>query len=98
MGMGKLRKKLGYEDKNREYLQALVDAHSADWYRKFVTHPSISSFIEKITGWDKALLLDRTILRPSIPGGESTHVHYDQIFLRVGHASLALLQHWSSFG
>lgn len=84
MGMGKLRTKLGYKERNAGYLQALIDAHHEEWYRKFVYHPSINSFIKRVKGWDNgAVLLDRTILRPNIPGGESTHVHYDQIFLRV---------------
>ena len=29
-------------------------------------------------------MLERSILRPNIPGGEITQVHYDQIFLRAG--------------
>lgn len=33
-------------------------------------------------GWDEEVLLQRTMLRHNVPGGESTAVHYDKLFLR----------------
>jgi len=58
--------------------------HSAPWYRDFSHHPVIKSFIERLTGWKDSTLLERSILRPNVPGGEPTQVHYDQSFLRGG--------------
>lgn len=37
-------------------------------------------------GWEKEILLRRTMLRHNIPGGLSTGVHYDKLFLRDGGA------------
>jgi phytanoyl-CoA hydroxylase len=72
---------------DNEYTQKVVSAHSEPWYRKFCEHPEMKSFIERFSGWADASLLERSLLRPNIPGGEITQVHYDQIFLRAGPAT-----------
>lgn len=83
MAPGKLRRKFGLEQ-DTEYTRKMVDAHSAAWYRQFCEHPDMKAFIERFAGWRSASLLERSLLRPNIPGGEITQVHYDQIFLRGG--------------
>ncbi|KAH8809350.1 hypothetical protein F5884DRAFT_858851 [Xylogone sp. PMI_703] len=80
---GKLRRKFGLIQ-DTKYTQKMVDAHSAPWYRKFCEHPEMKVFIERFSGWKSATVLERSLLRPNIPGGEITQVHYDQIFLRAG--------------
>lgn len=84
MQPGKLRSKFGFQDRNTEYIQRMVDAHLTSWYRDFCEHPELKAFIRYLTGWKDTTLLRRSILRPNIPGGETTQVHYDQIFLRTG--------------
>ncbi|CZR52431.1 uncharacterized protein PAC_02308 [Phialocephala subalpina] len=84
MQPGKLRRKFGFQDKNTEYIQRMIDAHSEKWYRDFCGHPDLKAFIRHFTGWEDTTLLERSILRPNVPGGETTQVHYDQIFLRAG--------------
>ncbi|CZR60660.1 uncharacterized protein PAC_10556 [Phialocephala subalpina] len=71
-------------DQNPEFVKRMLAIHSAPWYRTFSSHPAIKSFIESLTGWKDSTLLERSILRPNVPGGEATPVHYDQIFLRGG--------------
>ncbi|KUJ15932.1 uncharacterized protein LY89DRAFT_735074 [Mollisia scopiformis] len=81
---GKLRTAFGLEGHNPEYVDRMLAVHAAPWYRGFSAHPTIKSFIERLTGWEDSTLLERSILRPNVPGGEATQVHYDQIFLRGG--------------
>jgi len=81
---GKARTAFGLEDHNPEYVKRMVDVHGAPWYRNFSAHPTIKSFIERLTGWKDSTLLERSILRPNVPDGDATPVHYDQIFLRGG--------------
>lgn len=84
MQPSKLRRKFGFQDKNTEYVKRMIDAHSTDWYRAFCEHPDLEEFVRKFTSWNETTLLQRSILRPNVPGGETTQVHYDQIFLRAG--------------
>ena len=55
-------------------------------YLKFLEHSDLRGFVRDIMGWDKEVLLKRTMLRHNIPGGRSTGVHYDKLFLRHGDA------------
>ncbi|KIY01819.1 uncharacterized protein Z520_01957 [Fonsecaea multimorphosa CBS 102226] len=80
---GKLRRKFA-QVQDTEYTRKMVAAHTAPWYREFCEHPAMKAFIERFSGWADASLLERSLLRPNIPGGEITQVHYDQIFLRAG--------------
>ncbi|KAE8453909.1 hypothetical protein EG329_007685 [Mollisiaceae sp. DMI_Dod_QoI] len=81
---GKARNAFGLEDHNPEYVKRMVDVHDAPWYRDFSAHPTIKSFIQRLAGWNDSTLLERSILRPNVPDGDATPVHYDQIFLRGG--------------
>jgi phytanoyl-CoA hydroxylase len=82
IGPGKLRRKFGHVQ-DTAYTRKMVAAHSASWYREFCDHPDMKDFIERFSSWSSASLLKRSLLRPNIPGGEITQVHYDQIFLRA---------------
>lgn len=62
----------------------MVEAHSAPWYTSFARHPVLTDFVKKFSGWENITLLERSIFRPNVPGGDATQVHYDQIFLRAG--------------
>jgi len=84
MGPGKLRHTLGLKDINVNYQEKVVEAHSAPWYVTFANHPVLKDFVEKFTSWKDTTLLERSLFRPNIPGGETTQVHYDQSFLRAG--------------
>ncbi|RDW72212.1 hypothetical protein BP5796_08246 [Coleophoma crateriformis] len=84
MAPGKLRDKLNLADPNPEYEKRVVDAHSAPWYIAFANHPVLKDYVKKFTGWEATTLLQRSIFRPNIPGGDTTPVHYDQIYLRAG--------------
>ncbi|KAJ9643997.1 hypothetical protein H2201_006674 [Coniosporium apollinis] len=84
MQPGKLRRKFGFQDQNTEYIQRMVAAHSEKWYRDFCAHPDLQAFVKHLTGWEDTTLLERSILRPNVPGGGTTQVHYNQILLRAG--------------
>lgn len=47
-------------------------------------------------GWNRDVLLKRTLLRHNVPGGLSTGIHYDRIFLRYGEAEF--LTAWVPIG
>ena len=64
----------------------MTDAHTRPAYMAFLEHTDLRSFIRELMGWDKEVLLRRTMLRHNIPGGLSTAVHYDKLFLRDGDA------------
>lgn len=78
---------LNLADQNVEYERRVVNAHSAPWYTAFANHPVLKDYVKKFTGWEDTTLLERSLFRPNIPGGETTQVHYDQIFLRAGPAT-----------
>lgn len=84
MSPGKIRDAFGLEGQNIEYERRVIDAHSAPWYVSFTEHPILKSFIQTFAGWADTTLLRRSLFRPNVPGGETTQVHYDQIFLRGG--------------
>jgi phytanoyl-CoA hydroxylase len=47
-------------------------------------------------GWKKEVLVKRSMLRHNVPGGLSTGIHYDRIFLRYGEAEF--LTAWVPIG
>jgi phytanoyl-CoA hydroxylase len=67
-------------------LQRLVDAHVQTPYLEFVAHPKLRGMVRDLMQWDEEVLVKRTMLRHNIPGGQSTGVHYDKLFLRGGDA------------
>ena len=67
-------------------VQRLVDSHSEPTYVEFLSHPALRQQIRALMGWEKEVLLKRTVLRHNNPGSLSTGVHYDKIFLRSGGA------------
>lgn len=67
-------------------LNRLVAAHVKQPYLDFVAHPRLRSMVRDLTGWDDEVMLQRTMLRHNVPGGHSTGVHYDKLFLRGGEA------------
>ncbi|KAJ9639121.1 hypothetical protein H2204_004029 [Knufia peltigerae] len=69
-----------------EELRALVDAHVQQPYLDFVAHPKLRGMVRDLMGWDEEVMLTRTMLRHNIPGGMSTGIHYDKLFLRGGDA------------
>ena len=75
----------GVVTKNDE-LQRLIDAHVQQPYLDFVAHPRLRAMIRDLMQWDEEVILKRTMLRHNIPGGQSTGVHYDKLFLRGGDA------------
>ncbi|KAI1611211.1 hypothetical protein EDD36DRAFT_467205 [Exophiala viscosa] len=69
-----------------EELQALVAAHVQQHYLDFVAHPKLRSMVRQLMEWDEEVMLMGTMLRHDIPGGKSTGLHYDKLFLRGGEA------------
>ena len=69
-----------------EDLKRCLTAHSTPQYLNFVAHPRLREFVRELMGWDEEVLLQRTMLRHNVPGGDSTGVHYDKLFLRGGDA------------
>ena len=76
----------GGDPTDQAELQILVDAHHKTDYRAFVAHPKLRQMVRDLMSWDEEVLLDRTMLRHNVPGGFSTGVHYDKLFLRGGDA------------
>ncbi|KAI9714661.1 MAG: hypothetical protein M1812_006326 [Candelaria pacifica] len=62
---------------------ALQSAHTTPEYLQFLEHPALRSFIRDFTGWQQEVILNRTLLRHNVPHGQSTGIHYDQLFLRA---------------
>jgi phytanoyl-CoA hydroxylase len=87
MPPSKPRQSVRLKDENVEYERRVVEAHSAPWYNAFARHPVLKDFIKKFSGWNDTTMLERSLFRPNIPGGDATPVHYDQSFLRAGPAT-----------
>ncbi|KAF6219106.1 hypothetical protein HO133_004931 [Letharia lupina] len=76
---------------------ALLDtAHATPAYRRFLTHPALRAFVRHLMRWRAEVLVDRAMLRHNCPGGRSTGVHYDKLFLRAGDAEF--LTAWVPIG
>ncbi|MCJ1269378.1 hypothetical protein MMC22_009270 [Lobaria immixta] len=67
-------------------IQTLISSHVRPEYLKFLEHPNLRQMVRDLMGWKKETLLRRTMLRHNIPGGLSTGIHYDKLFLRDGGA------------
>ncbi|KAJ6447022.1 phytanoyl-CoA dioxygenase [Purpureocillium lavendulum] len=67
-------------------VQTMTDAHKTPEYLAFLEHANLRGFVRDVMGWDSEVLLRRTMLRHNVPGGLSTAVHYDKLFLRGGDA------------
>ena len=74
------------EAPNRDEFQCLIDAHVQQPYLDFVAHPKLRAMIRELMQWEQEVILKRTMLRHNLPGGLSTGVHYDKLFLRGGSA------------
>ncbi|CAK3834422.1 Hypothetical predicted protein [Lecanosticta acicola] len=74
----------------------LIQAHTLPTYLAFLSHPTLRSFVQNFMAWDGDVLVKRTLLRHNVPGGFSTGIHYDKIFLRAGAADF--LTAWVPFG
>ncbi|KAK0304038.1 hypothetical protein LTR29_009353 [Friedmanniomyces endolithicus] len=81
------------EDAERQRL--LESAHTLPGYLAFLKHPDLRAFVRKLMGWDRDVILKRTLLRHNVPNGLSTGCHYDRIFLRAGEEFLTA---WIPFG
>ncbi|KAB2571251.1 hypothetical protein DBV05_g10087 [Lasiodiplodia theobromae] len=72
------------------FVDKVVQAHVADFYHDFkqrVVGSTLTGFAGRLRRFKEPLLLNRSLLRCNVPGGETTPVHYDQIFLRAGPAT-----------
>ncbi|KAG0647550.1 hypothetical protein D0Z07_6824 [Hyphodiscus hymeniophilus] len=74
----------------------LIEAHLTPEYLSFVAHPVLGSFVRKFMDWKNEVLVKRSMLRHNVPGGLSTGIHYDRIFLRAGEAEF--LTAWVPIG
>ena len=74
----------------------LITAHTHPIYQAFLEHPQLRQFVREFMGWKKDVLIKRTLLRHNVPGGLSTGIHYDKIFLRAGEADF--LTAWVPIG
>ncbi|KAK4972543.1 hypothetical protein LTR66_011309 [Elasticomyces elasticus] len=82
------------EDQERQ--NKLTTAHTSPIYLAFLEHPKLRSFVREFMGWQKDVLIRRTMLRHNVPNGLSTGIHYDRIFLRAGEADF--LTAWVPIG
>lgn len=64
----------------------MTESHTWPEYIRFLENADLRGFVRRIMGWDHEVLLKRTMLRHNVPGGLSTGVHYDKLFLRGGEA------------
>jgi len=68
------------------FVDKIFAAHIADFYKEFkeVATKPIDDFVGKLCSFEDPMCLVRSLLRCNVPGGETTPVHYDQIYLRAG--------------
>ncbi|KAL9614429.1 MAG: hypothetical protein Q9167_001100 [Letrouitia subvulpina] len=67
-----------------EQVRILTESHVLPKYLEFLQHPSLRQKVRDLTGWDKEVLLKRTMLRHNVPGGLSTGVPIGDISLNGG--------------
>ncbi|KAL4899824.1 hypothetical protein BDW74DRAFT_183311 [Aspergillus multicolor] len=82
---GGTRLAMGLED-DGAFAENAVESHVAPFYlecKRQISKP-IEDFVGRLCGFEEPWCLPRSLLRCSVPGAESTPVHYDQIFLRAG--------------
>ncbi|KAJ3569374.1 hypothetical protein NPX13_g6111 [Xylaria arbuscula] len=82
---GAVRVALGLKDDGR-FVENAIHSHHAKFYIDFKTDVArvLEPFVGKLCDFEEPWCLPRSLLRCAVPGGESTPVHYDQIFLRAG--------------
>jgi phytanoyl-CoA hydroxylase len=83
---GNLRRLFGLKDDelSDKYVELMVSAHEAPFYLTLCENPTLRAFVRRFMGWDKELMLQRSMLRAFVPKCELTPVHYDQMYLRAG--------------
>jgi phytanoyl-CoA hydroxylase len=67
-------------------VQKLITSHQLQEYLRLLEHYDLRQMVRDIMGWEEEILLRRTMLRHNVPGGLSTGIHYDKLFLRDGGA------------
>ncbi|OBT61627.1 hypothetical protein VE03_08862 [Pseudogymnoascus sp. 23342-1-I1] len=67
-------------------VETLISSHHLANYLQFLENVPLRQMVRDIMGWEKEVLLRRTMLRHNPPGGVSTGIHYDKLFLRDGGA------------
>ncbi|KAF2175849.1 hypothetical protein K469DRAFT_683411 [Zopfia rhizophila CBS 207.26] len=82
---GAVRVAAGLKDEG-PFVENAIKSHRAPFYLEFKDKigREIEPFVGKLCGFDEPWCLTRSLLRCAMPGGETTPVHYDQIFLRAG--------------
>jgi phytanoyl-CoA hydroxylase len=83
---GNLRRLFGLKNdiESDKYVELMVSAHEAEFYTKLCEISELREFVRKFTGWEKEIMLQRSMLRAFVPNSELTPVHYDQMYLRGG--------------
>lgn len=68
------------------FVEKAYKAHQWKTYVDFKDYigRQMEPFVGKLEGFDEPWCLPRSLLRLATPGGDTTPVHYDQIFLRAG--------------
>ena len=67
-------------------VQKLITSHQLQEYLRLLKHNDLRRMVRGIMGWEEEILLQRSMLRHNVPGGLSTGIHYDKLFLRDGEA------------
>ncbi|KAI8313844.1 hypothetical protein K4K61_006470 [Colletotrichum sp. SAR11_59] len=82
---GAVRVACGLKDEG-PFVDNAIASHSAAFYQDFKDKVGreLEPFVGKLSGFEESWCLPRSLLRCAVPGGETTPVHYDQIFLRAG--------------
>ncbi|KAI8225857.1 putative transcriptional regulatory protein [Colletotrichum sp. SAR 10_86] len=82
---GAVRVACGLKDEG-PFVDNAIASHSAAFYQDFKDKVGreLEPFVGKLAGFEQSWCLPRSLLRCAVPGGETTPVHYDQIFLRAG--------------
>lgn len=82
---GAVRVAAGLKDEG-PFVENAIRSHRASFYQDFKheVDKQLEPFVGKLAGFEEPWGLPRSLLRCAVPGGETTPVHYDQIFLRAG--------------
>ncbi|KAJ4288898.1 hypothetical protein N0V90_011239 [Kalmusia sp. IMI 367209] len=82
---GAVRVAAGLKDEGA-FVDNAIASHSAEFYLDFKDQVGriLEPFVGQLCNFEEPWCLPRSLLRCAVPGGETTPVHYDQIFLRAG--------------
>lgn len=83
---------------DEEMREKIASSHLIPRYLDFLQHPSLRKFVQDFMGWKREVMLQRTLLRHTVPTLQSTTIHYDQIFLRGGNPKDEFLTAWVPIG